>query len=92
MGLADYLIMPIQRVTRYGLLLKGTVVFQGNRSICRNHFRETLLLMPERPLPFLFTDLKKHTSVENPDYDDLDGAIKIINGLAIAMNHAQKKN
>lgn len=23
MGLADYLIMPIQRATRYGLLLKG---------------------------------------------------------------------
>ncbi|KAG2189279.1 hypothetical protein INT44_004421 [Umbelopsis vinacea] len=59
MGLADYLIMPIQRVTRYGLLLK---------------------------------DLKKHTSVANPDYDDLDGAIKMITGLAIAMNHAQKKN
>ncbi|KAI8581399.1 hypothetical protein K450DRAFT_232880 [Umbelopsis ramanniana AG] len=59
MGLADYLIMPIQRVTRYGLLLK---------------------------------DLKKHTSVANPDYEDLDGAIKMITGLAIAMNHAQKKN
>jgi hypothetical protein len=25
MGLADFLIIPIQRVTRYGLLLKGTL-------------------------------------------------------------------
>lgn len=59
MGLADYLIMPIQRATRYGLLLK---------------------------------DLKKHTDVNNPDYNDLDVAIKMINALAIAMNHAQKRN
>jgi hypothetical protein len=45
------------------------------------------------PSPFFFlADLKKHTSVANPDYDDLDGAIKMITGLAIAMNHAQKKN
>lgn len=32
MGLADYLIMPIQRVTRYGLLLKGIVIrLKGKR-------------------------------------------------------------
>ncbi|KAH8554856.1 Dbl homology domain-containing protein [Umbelopsis sp. PMI_123] len=59
MGPADFLIMPIQRITRYGLLLK---------------------------------DLRKHTPVSNPDYNDLDSAIKMITGLAIAMNHAQKRN
>lgn len=37
-------------------------------------------------------DLKKHTDVNNPDYNDLDVAIKMINALAIAMNHAQKRN
>lgn len=27
MGLSDYMIAPIQRITRYGLLLKGIVIY-----------------------------------------------------------------
>jgi hypothetical protein len=37
-------------------------------------------------------DLKKYTDINNPDCNDLDVAIKMINALAIAMNHAQKRN
>ncbi|KAG0168624.1 epithelial cell transforming sequence 2 oncoprotein-like [Apophysomyces sp. BC1034] len=55
--LNDFLIIPIQRVMRYGLLL---------------------------------ADLKKHTDPANPDYRNIVLAHKIVNGLATAMNYAQK--
>ncbi|KAG2184753.1 hypothetical protein INT43_000666 [Umbelopsis isabellina] len=58
MGLTDYMIIPIQRVTRYSLLLK---------------------------------DLKKHTPTTHPDYNNIDKALKVMTGLALAMNDAQKK-
>ncbi|KAJ2963121.1 hypothetical protein NQZ79_g1770 [Umbelopsis isabellina] len=58
MGLTDYMIIPIQRVTRYSLLLK---------------------------------DLKKHTPTSHPDYNNIDKALKVMTGLALAMNDAQKK-
>ncbi|KAL0090645.1 Dbl homology domain-containing protein [Phycomyces blakesleeanus] len=55
--MSDYLIIPIQRVARYGLLL---------------------------------ADLAKHTDSNNPDYEYIILAHKIVTGLATAMNYAQK--
>jgi hypothetical protein len=32
MGLSDYMIAPIQRITRYGLLLKGKMYILGDKA------------------------------------------------------------
>jgi hypothetical protein len=99
MGPADFLIMPIQRITRYGLLLKGIVIIQGLQGILQKDCQHCVLsfvcffLLMRGVWPrFALADLRKHTPVSNPDYNDLDSAIKMITGLAIAMNHAQKRN
>ena len=92
MGLADFLIIPIQRVTRYILLLKGTLsVARAEES---GNVNAVFFMFVNAGLFFFYplADLKKHTAVTNPDYTDLDRATKMVTGLALAMNHAQKRN
>lgn len=78
LGLADYAIAPIQRITRYCLLLKG-VIFLFRTPI---HFVLTHILL-------LLLDLIKHSTPAHPDYPYLERALKCMTALAIAMNNIQ---
>jgi len=74
--LGDYLIIPIQRVTRYGLLLAGMALTQ-----------EWMLI---RCLSVICTiDLEKHTEPTHPDYRNIKISLCIIQSLASAMNAVQ---
>lgn len=75
MGLSDYAIAPIQRITRYCLLLKGNCSPRPkmNQYINRPHV----------------IDLLKHSSPSHHDYPYLDRALKCMSALALAMNNIQ---
>lgn len=76
----DFLIIPIQRVARYGLLIAGKklkMVTHMNVIGSNN---------------FFFLDLIKHSDPTHSDYKDLVVSYKIITSLTAAMNSAQKKN
>lgn len=72
----DFLIIPIQRVARYGLLIAG---------------KKKCFFFVINNTKFLFIDLIKHTEPAHPDYEDLIIAHKIVTSLAFAMNSVQKK-
>lgn len=74
----DYLIIPIQRVARYGLLLAG--------KYCHLAFEKEALSNSH-----LLLDLLKHTQPSHSDYNNLIKAHQIVTSLASAMNSVQKK-
>lgn len=74
MGLSNYMIAPIQRITRYGLLLKGKY----------DDFNLNILYL------FVFyVDITKHSNPESPDFMFIQRSLKCHLALAHAMNEIQ---
>lgn len=84
MGLSDYMIAPIQRITRYGLLLKGILIY----TICT-----VAVLKKLNFIKFFFfsyhTDLTKHSNPESADFMYMQRSLKCHLALAHAMNEVQ---
>lgn len=75
--MSDYFIAPIQRIPRYCLLLKGIA------------HRMYIFLLAVFILRYV--DLQKYTNPMDDHHDALDKAIKVLTGLAMAMDHVQSK-
>jgi hypothetical protein len=75
MVLSDYMIAPIQRVTRYCLLLTGKI---------RNFTTGVICL-----LTCFKIDLQKHSNRSHPDYVYLEKTLTSLSALAFAMNTVQ---